>query len=325
MRVHLLHPPPDHALHVLRERIGLKFDVSVGAGVVPSDTAVLVAGRPTREQLLGCPALRALIIPFAGVPDVTRDLLLREFSSLRVYNLHHNAAAAAELALTLLLAAAKTLLPVDRAFRQGDWRSRYNGAPTLLLSGKTALILGLGAIGSRVARACHALDIRVSAVRRDIGKPSPSFVDVHPLSALQDLLPEANAVIVCLPLTPETHGLLGRQEIGLLPASAILVNVARGPIVDEQALYVALRDGRLAGAGLDVWYRYPSNEKERATLLPSAFPFHEMQNVVMSPHRGGAFRLEELEARRMQDLATTLKAIASGGSVPHRVDLEAGY
>jgi phosphoglycerate dehydrogenase-like enzyme len=165
----------------------------------------------------------------------------------------------------------------------------------------------------------------ISAVRRNLNRPAPSFVDVHPLSDLDALLSTTDVLAVTLPLTPKTEGFIGSREIGLLPDSAIVVNVARGAIIDERALFDALQGRRLAAAGLDVWYRYPTTEDERASLHPSEYPFHELDNVVMSPHRGGAFRLEELEARRMRDLAVTLNAIASGGPVPHRVDLEAGY
>ena len=195
----------------------------------------------------------------------------------------------------------------------------------MILAGKTALLLGLGAIGSRVASVCHALGMEVHAVRRRTDRPHPPHVEVHPSGALSDLLPCADALLVCLPLTPDTRGLIGAREFELLRPSAILVNVARGAIVDEAALYHALAGGRLAAAGIDVWYRYPPTPEERANTAPSGYPFHELDNVVMSPHRGGAFRTEELEERRMRDLATSLNAAARGESIPHLVDLAAGY
>ncbi len=80
-----------------------------------------------------------------------------------------------------------------------------------------------------------------------------------------------------------------------------------------------------SAAGIDVWYRYPSTAESRANTPPSRFPFHELDNVVMSPHRGGAYRLEELERGRMHELAITLNAIARGEPIPHRVDVRAGY
>ncbi|MBU1049333.1 hydroxyacid dehydrogenase, partial [Candidatus Bipolaricaulota bacterium] len=246
-------------------------------------------------------------------------------TDLAVYNLHHNASSASELAIALLLAAAKSLIPVDQTFRMHDWRSRYDGAPTLLLDGKTAVILGFGAIGSRIARACHALGMNVHAIRRRVDEANTKPVQTHSPEVLFDLLPLADVLIVALPLTPETEGLIGAAELKMLPPSCVLVNIARGGIIDEGALYLALRERRIAAAGIDVWYNYPPAPESRSNTPPSRFPFHELDNVVMSPHRGGAFQLEELEQRRMADLAQTLNAIARGESVPHRVDLHAGY
>ena len=325
LHVHIEQPPPDHAIHFLKDDLEPGVEVTCGPEDAAPTTEVLVAGRPSRERLEACPDLRVLVIPYAGVPSQTRDLLLADFPDLQVYNLHHNAAAAAELAVSLLLTAAKTLVPADRAFRRHDWRSRYDGALTLILEGKTALILGLGAIGTRIAAICHALDMDVHAVRKRRDLPSPPHVTVHPLDTLQAILPRADALLICLPLTPETEGLIGGRELDLLPPSCVLVNVARGAIVDEEFLYRAVSERRIAAAGIDVWYQYPSTPEERANTPPSRFPFHELDNVVMSPHRGGAYRMEQLEKQRMCDLAVTLNAIARGEPAPHPVDIRAGY
>jgi phosphoglycerate dehydrogenase-like enzyme len=324
LSVHIAQPPPDGTLAILETHLASGIDISLGENPSPT-TEVLVAGRPTRDQLAACPALRALLVPYAGIPTQTRELLLVNHPHLAVHNLHHNAAAAAELAVALLLAAAKTIVPADRALRRGDWRTRYDGAPTLILAEKIALVLGLGAIGMRVATACNALGMDVHAIRRRTSRPHPHHVTVHPPEVLRELLPRADALLVCLPLTPETDGMLGDHELRLIRPSAVLVNVARGAIVDEAALYRALTDGRLAAAGLDVWYRYPSTPEERANTQPSRFPFHELDNVVLSPHRGGAYRTAELEEQRMRDLATSLNAAARGEPIPYPVDLAAGY
>jgi len=167
--------------------------------------------------------------------------------------------------------------------------------------------------------------MNVHAIRRHIGPASATPIQLHSIEALIDLLPHADVLCIALPLTAETEGLIGAAEIAKLPSSCVLVNIARGAIVDEGALYRALKEKRIAAAGIDVWYRYPDTAASRANTPPSRFPFHELDNVVMSPHRGGAFRLEELERQRMTDLAHTLNAIARDENVPHRVDIQAGY
>ncbi|MEZ4643761.1 MAG: NAD(P)-dependent oxidoreductase [Chloroflexota bacterium] len=239
--------------------------------------------------------------------------------------MHHNAAPVAELTLALLLAAARAIVPFDQALRQGDWRPRYaRSGPSVLLDGKTAVILGYGAIGQRVARLCQALGMSVLATRRNIDSITRDGVAaIYPTQHTHDLLPLAHALIICLPLTPETEGLMGAAELARLPHPCILVNIGRGPIVDEAALYTALHSKQLHAAGLDVWYNYPSDEAARLHTFPGNYPFHELDNVVLSPHRGGG--ADTTTALRMSHLADLLNAAARREPIPNRVDLQTGY
>lgn len=290
---------------------------------MPAEYHILVAGRPQREHLTASPNLSVLIIPWAGLPNETHELML-DFPHIAVHNLHHNAIAAAEMAITLMLAAAKFIVPTDRTFRTHDWTPRYQPAPAVLLEGKTALILGYGAIGRRVAHMCRGLDMKVIAIRRHVPvTPHDTPDKIHPPNALHRLLPQTDVLLICLPQTPETNALIGQEELALLPPGAVLVNVGRGPIVDEAALYHALRDGTLYAAGLDVWYNYPADEAARSHTPPSAYPFHQLENVVMSPHRAGSSK--EREIQRMAHLAVLLNAAARGETIPNRVDVQAGY
>lgn len=318
LAVHLLQLPYTQET-VAELRMRLHPDVNLTAGLElpsPATYRILVAGRPTRAHLLASPYLEALVVPWAGIPDTTRELML-EFPHISLHNLHHNALPVAEQAIALLLAASKFTVPMDRALRAHDWTPRYQPNPSLLLQGRTVLVLGYGAIGRQVARLCRGLGMEVTAVRRR------SEGDAAGIDELHNLLPRAGAVIVCLPLTRETEGLIGAAELALLPVDAVLVNVGRGPIVEEAALFEALRDRRLYAAGLDVWYNYPSDEAGRSHTPPSRYPFHELDNVVMSPHRaGGSTATERL---RVVHLAEMLNAAARGEPLPNRVDLEAGY
>ncbi len=327
LRVHIVHPPDEPS--TLRDLLDPGVRLTFGPELPEDpDYEVLVTGIPTREEIEASSAVRTVIIPWAGLSRKTRDVLL-EFPDVAVHNLHHNAGAAAELAVALLLAAAKFVVPMDRSLRSGDWTPRYGPSPTVLLERKTVLVLGYGAIGRHVARVCRGLGMNVVGVRRSRepggGSAGGSADELHGPDELAALLPRADALLISLPLTPETDGLIGEKELGLLPSGAVLVNVARGPIVDEKALYEALSSGRLHAAGLDVWYRYPKNEAERPSTPPSSFPFGELENVVMSPHRGGAARESEVEALRMRALAELLNAAVRGEEVPNRVDVERGY
>jgi phosphoglycerate dehydrogenase-like enzyme len=326
LSVHLLWPRDEESVGRLRADLDSDITLTLGPDLPePAVYHILVAGRPQRKDLTASPNLQALVIPWAGLPEETRQLMVK-FPHIAVHNLHHNAVIVAELAVALLLAAAKWIVPMDRALRSHDWTPRYRPSATVLLAGKTALVLGYGAIGQRVARLCRGLGMEVVAVRRHADAPSldaAAEVSCASPEELHRLLPRANALIICLPHTPETSGLIGAEELSLLPAGAILVNVGRGSIVDEAALYHALRDGTLYAAGLDVWYSYPADEAARSQTAPSAYPFHELDNVVMSPHRAGW--CTETQILRMAHLAALLNAAARGEPMPNRVDIQAGY
>jgi phosphoglycerate dehydrogenase-like enzyme len=294
--------------------------LTTGSAVAP-EAHIMVGGRPAREQLAACADLRAVIVPWAGVPERTGELL-RDFPQITLYNLHHNAAATAEMALALLLSAAKFIVPIDQRLRVNDWSPRYAPSRSISLHDQTALIIGYGQIGQRVGRVCHALEMTVLAARRTQVEQD-GVAEVHLVSDLPQLLPRSHALIITAPLTPETKSLIGEGELALLPRGALLVNVGRGAIIDEAALYQALKSGQLSAAGLDVWYNYPRDEAAQTNTPPSHFPFHELDNVVMSPHRGG----DEvgIDAVRMRHLADLLNMAARDEEMPNRVDLAAGY
>ncbi|MDC1141923.1 2-hydroxyacid dehydrogenase [Planctomycetota bacterium] len=306
------------------EQIELLRALLVGVDLLGPDDAgdfeILIAGRPSRKQLEASTALQTLIIPFAGLPKVTADLM-RDFPHIAVHNLHHNAAATAEIAVTLLLSVAKSVVPIDANLRNADWSDRGQGELALQLDGRTALILGYGHIGKRVARACHGLGMSTLAVGRTAR--SIDGVDVQSITQLNELLPKADALMICLPATEETEGLIGESELALLPKTAVVVNIARGSILDEAALFDALKDKRIFGAGLDVWWNYPASAEARSNTPPANLPFHELPNVVMSPHRGG--HVTDTEDQRMRGLAEMLNAAADGETIPNRVNLDAGY
>jgi phosphoglycerate dehydrogenase-like enzyme len=323
IRVHIISEPFENNKAVLEEN--LAQDVLLGYGEVlpdPPDYQFLVAGRPPREFLEKGTALETLIIPWAGLPTETRELL-EEFPHLAVHNLHHNAGPTAELALALLFAVSKRVIPLDRALRTYDWRPRYAGGHSLLLRGKRALIVGYGEIGRRVGEGLRSLGVRVMGIKRDPTMPTGEDVAIFPPHALQDLLSETDFLFLTLPFTPDTEGLIGEKELALLPSEAILINVSRGPIVDQEALYCALQDGKLFGAGLDVWYHYPEDEEARKNTPPADYPFHRMDCVVLSPHRGGSTRSSE--RLRMIHLSRLLNAAARGEEMPNQVDIKRGY
>ncbi|MEW6038790.1 MAG: 2-hydroxyacid dehydrogenase [Pseudomonadota bacterium] len=321
LKVHLNHETEPAHWADLQNRLDPGIRLYSGECRSHPDFDILVTGEPTAGELEGNPRLRAVIVPWVGVPLPTLDLM-REFPRIALHNLPYNIGPTAEMAVALLLAAAKRIVPYDQRFRRGYWSGEHPEVPgSVMLDGGLALMLGYGRIGRRIAAACRGLGMRVAGVRRNPGTDA----EEHAIADLPGLLPQAAALIVCLPHTHETEGLIGRRELELLPANAILVNVARGAIVEEAALYRTLKARRIYAAGIDVWYCYPSATERKQGLPhpPSAFPFHELDNVVMSPHRAGWS--EEKEPARIAELANMLNAAARGEPMPYRVDSRRGY
>ena len=191
-----------------------------------------------------------------------------------------------------LLAAARNLIPADQGLRQGQWtpddRGRLTGQSGDL-NGHTLGIVGFGTIGRRVAELGRAFGMRCLAVTHTPDAVRSTEIDrLDGMEGLPRLFEESDYVVVCIPLAPETRGLVGARELDLLGPHGYLANVARGPVVNERALYEALRDRRIAGAAIDVWYRYPTVEEPKP--LPSEYPIWELDNVVMTPHYAGLTR-----------------------------------
>jgi phosphoglycerate dehydrogenase-like enzyme len=152
------------------------------------------------------------------------------------------------------------------------------------LGGKTMLIAGLGTIGSRLAKLAKAFDMNVIATKRDVNVTGAAADEIHPPSAVPDLLPRADFVVLTCPLTPETADMINEKTLGQMKPSAFLVNVARGGCVDEPALEAALRSGKIAGAAIDHFKSEP---------LEDDSVFWGMENVLITPHTGGETRMYE--------------------------------
>ncbi len=140
------------------------------------------------------------------------------------------------------------------------------------------------------------------------------------MDKLHDLLPNTDALFIALPLTDETENLIDEAELNQMPKGSILVNIGRGPIVNQHALYAALKNGHLRAAGSDVWYNYPPSKDEVSNTAPADVPLGDLENFVLSPHRGGM--VEEVEMQRIQALAKLLNAASHGLPIPNKVNLE---
>ena len=266
-------------------------------------TQVFVGGRIETGSLNRLPKLRAIVVPWSGIaPSMHRTLEEAARSDVRILNIHHNAPSAAETALGLLLAVSRGIPVLDRSLRSGDWRPRYQPKPSLRLAGTTATVLGRGAIGGRIARALRALDMQV----RTLGRPERG--ERWSPKDLAAAVAGSRVLMLSLPDGPETEDLVDATVLDAVPGG-ILINVGRGSVVDESALYDRLLDGRLFGAGMDVWRQVPKDTDARASTLPSSLPFHELEQVVMTPHVGGGLGESGIDLARAASVAAVLESI----------------
>jgi D-2-hydroxyacid dehydrogenase (NADP+) len=197
-----------------------------------------------------------------------------------------NARAVAEHAMALILALARQLHTGRDNQNAKTWRGMIADPVRREdeLGGKTLLIVGLGAIGARLATLAKGFDLRVIATKRDPKTAASAADAVYAPSELPKLLPQADIVALTCPLTPETENLIGARALAIMKPTAHLINVARGRVMDEEALIAALRAGQIAAAGLDCTREEP---------LPADSPLWSMQNVLLTPHTAGETRRYE--------------------------------
>jgi phosphoglycerate dehydrogenase-like enzyme len=260
-------------------------DPEVSRAALPQVEAIL-AGRLDAASYEAAVNLKATFVPFTGLNHLPADLLIAR--NVRVFNIHGQAAGVAQCALAMTLAFYGRLVEYHNDLRRTQWHGFWVGRGAEdeweSILGRPAAIFGTGAIGVALARMLKAFDCPVTGYRRRAGAPLPPHFD-RMETDLTKAVQEAELLFITLPLTPATQGLF-TKELLLSAKGKFLVNVGRGPIVDEEGLYLALKDGILKGAAIDTWYTYPQGG---ATVgAPSRFPIHELPNVILSPHVGGS-------------------------------------
>jgi phosphoglycerate dehydrogenase-like enzyme len=260
-----------------------------------SSAEVLVGSPISRRMIEQAPNLLMVHAPGAGYDMIALDALK---DSIPICNVFHHERAMAEYVIMTVLALDRNLLSQDRNLRQGIWDgSCVTGPPQASeLSGKTLGILGFGHIGREVARLGTAFDMEIRFARSG-----------HSRVELESLLDASDFVVVACPLSAETRGLIGAAELARMRPSASLINVARGEVVDEAALYEALCNRRIRSAAIDVWYQYPKDGESR---MPSRFPFDKLDNVILTPHSSGW--TERVVALRVRDIAANIDRLAAG-------------
>jgi phosphoglycerate dehydrogenase-like enzyme len=270
------------------------------------------------QTLPPAPKLRLVQLPASGLDQI-------DFAALppgcKVCNAFEHDIGISEYVMAAMLQHCVDLPGRDARFRGGSWADtpQQGAAFRPELAGKTVGCIGYGTIGRAIAKRARAFGMRIMAVTRRprLLDPEPDWIGGFGL--VEALMEASDFVVVACPLTEETRSLIGPRYLAAMKTSGVLINVARGAIVDQDVLYEALKNRRIAGAVIDTWYSYPS--AERPGTPPAAHPFQELNNVIMTPHCSGW--TERLMARRFRIVIDNIERLQEDRALINQVHPQA--
>ena len=267
--------------------VSVLFDLDDSQRLIPAlADAQIVVSHIWRKDFPEAPRVKLLQSVAAGIDLIDVPSLP---SGVAVCNVAGHEQAIAEYVLMTMLAWQHRLLDIAAAFRGGVWSTGggAGGGPTHgEIMGKTIGIVGYGRIGREVAKRAVGFGCNVIAANRSPIADKGDASRIYPLTDIDRMLPLCDIVVIAAGLGPETTRLLDAHRLALMKPTAFVINIGRAGIVDEEALYSALKENRIGGAAIDVWWQYPTAaEPERRG---SRLPFHELPNVILTPHCSSA-------------------------------------
>jgi phosphoglycerate dehydrogenase-like enzyme len=287
---------------------------------------LIVGWRPTPELLERAINLKVIINPGVGVQDHIRQYKdLYKTRGITLLNGHGNTYFTAQHAVALLLSLTNRIILHHHWMTQGLWRRGDEFAKSVPLKNRRIGLLGYGAVNQKVHKFIAGFDVDFSILKRS-WKGNETLVTSakkYVPSELESFLTEVDILIIAVPQTDETDGMIGERELELLGSNALIINIARGAVIDEKALYEALSKNLIAGAAIDVWYEYQPKEDSAGKKFPFHYPFHQLENVVLSPHRG-ASPMDDLE--RWNEVIENIRCFTEeDDDFINVVDLDRGY
>lgn len=252
-------------------------------------------------------AVRLFHAPAAGVDAISRDCLPKGTPLCCCFG---HEPAIAEYVMTALLLRHVPIPAADRDLRQARWTYWAGGESTLHteLGSRTMGLLGYGHIGQELARRAKAFGMGVVVANRTPVVPGGIVDRAFGLDQLDAFMAAADDIVVSLPLTPSTQGIVGKAALAAMRPDGVIVNVGRGPVIDEAALYDTLKHRRIGGAIIDTWYKYPT--PGNPAPYPASLPFHELDNCVLTPHMSGW--THGTIRRRQQTMAENIRRLQMG-------------
>ena len=279
------------------------------------DDCTILYGHPSQRVIAGARNLKWYASCWAGVDRFCRDDLYQNPDCLLTNASGAYGTTIAEHSVMVSLMLLRRQMEYTEIIREGGWRVLPGGIHSL--HGARVTCLGTGDIGTEFARRAQAFHPAcITGVRRTVRSSDPAFTSIHAIAELDSVLPETDILVMALPSTAETVGILLRERIALLPDSAFVVNVGRGTAIDQEALCDALNAGQLAGAALDVVVPEP---------LPADHPLRKAKNLLLTPHVAGNMTLGYTCDKSVQMFCDDLENYAAGRPLAHLVDRKRGY
>jgi phosphoglycerate dehydrogenase-like enzyme len=292
-----------------------------------TDADIIIGWRPTYELLRAAQKLSLFINPGTGVQHLIEKFRrLTKERNVRLINGHGNSYFTAQHAVALLLALMNKVVPHHIWLSEGKWRTGDSDAISIPLKNRKVGLCGYGAINRKIHRFLSGFDVEFSVFRKDWKDKEhtpPTLFKKFDSSELHRFLKEIDILIIALPSTSLTRSLIGKKELEILGKDSLLVNVGRGDVLVEKDFYYALKNKIILGAAIDVWFNYRPETDEKGRRYPFGFPFQDIDNVVLSPHRA-ASPMNDLN--RWDEVIENIKRFAEGKDrYINIVDLEKEY
>jgi phosphoglycerate dehydrogenase-like enzyme len=285
------------------------FDVDDAQRLIPAlAEAEIVVSHVWKKDFPEAPRVRLLQSVAAGIDLIDVASLPR---GVTVCNVAGHEQAIAEYVVLTALAWQHRLIDIAAAFRGGVWSTGggAGGGPTHgEILGKTIGIVGYGKIGREVAKRAVGFGCRVVGANRSPIADKGDATEIYPLGELDRMLPLCDVVVIAAGLGPETTRLIDARRLGLMKPTAFVINIGRAGIVDEEALYAVLKDNKIGGAAIDVWWQYPTSDEPNRR--GSRLPFHELPNAIITPHCSSA--TDGARDRRFSTVAGNLDRFVRG-------------
>lgn len=278
------------------------------------EATVMIGWRPTEQVLLAAKQLQLFINPGAGIQhQIERFRKVNQTRDITLVNGHGNAYFTAQHTVALLLALTNKVVAHDQWMREGKWRLGDKHAASIPMRDRTIGLLGYGAINQKVHQFLAGFSVQFAALRTQWNTKDkdiyPTSLQQYTPDQLNDFLSAIDTLIIAVPHTSKTEGLIGKKELELLGRDGLLVNMSRGKVIDEKELFTALETKTIAGAAIDVWYNYQPTPDEQERKFPYQYPFYQLNNIVLSPHRAAS---PFSDLKRWEEVIENLQRVATG-------------